>query len=400
MSNFLRRSVLKGVAGAAALVMLASAPAGAATARQTDIERQKAALRQKIRDAEARAKTITQQIADSDARRAELERRIASLTGQLADATARLAAAEQALGVARDDLLSVEGSLARTLSRLDAMQEQHSSRARIFYTRGAGSYVEVLLGSTSLTDLIGRVSMVKSAMRQDRTRQRAVGRLADQFAQARDEAAQHKTDIEKQKAEIETEKANIAGIQAEEKRARQQVLSELATRKTLLSKVQAEKADYLRQMQALERESRSISALLRSRQAGQVYRSATGLVWPTTGRISSGYGWRGHPIFGDRRFHTGIDISAPSGQAVLASLGGEVVFAGTKSGYGLTVIIDHGNAFATVYAHLSSAGVHSGSRVGKGTRIGGVGCTGYCTGPHLHFETRVNGDHVDPMQYF
>lgn len=386
---------------AAALLVPALPSTAFGATSQTEIDQQKAALRQKIRDAEQRAKTITQQIADSDARRTELERKIASLTQQLQEATARLQAAEADLGVARVDLLLIEDSLGTTLSRLDGLQAKHDHRARSLYTgAGAAGYLELMLNSRSLGEFVRRADLVRAAMASDTRRQEAIGHLAEQLGQARTQAVQRKTDIEARLAQIQTERQNISRIKQEESRARQQVLNELAVRRDLLGKVQAEKAQYLRQMQQLERESRSISALLKSRQAGQVYRTASGLVWPTTGRISSGYGWRIHPIFGDRRFHTGVDIAAPSGQAVLASLPGTVVFAGTKSGYGLVVIIDHGNSFATVYAHLSAAAVYSGQAVGKSQRIGSVGCTGYCTGPHLHFETRVNGEPVDPMQYF
>lgn len=396
----MRRNSCRLAAFAAVLVFLAAPSALAATSRQSEIEQEKAALRAKIKDAEARAKTITQQIGDSDRRRSELESKIASLSRQLADASARLATAEVALGAARVDLLSAEDSLAKALSRLDRLQSQHNNRARTFYKSGAGTYVEVLLDARDLHDFVSRLVLVRSAMDEDSARQKAVQRLTDQLAGARTEAVEHKTGIEQQKAQIEAEKATIARLQQEVKRSREQVLAELATRKQLLARVQTEKAEYLRQMQRLEQESRSISSFLRSRQAGQVYKSASGLVWPTTGYVSSPYGWRTHPIFGDRRFHTGIDIAAPAGQAILASLSGEVIFAGYKSGYGLTVIIDHGNAFATVYSHMSAAAVYSGQKVAKASRIGSVGCTGYCTGPHVHFETRVKGEPVDPMQFF
>lgn len=400
MSNLLRRKTGTLVAFTAILLLLASSFAGAATSRQSEIEQEKAALRAKIRDAEARARSITQQIADSDRRRSELESRIASLSAQLAGASNRLTQAEQALEVARGDLFSAEDSLSKALSRLDRLQSQHNERARTFYKSGAGTYVEVLLAARDLDDFVTRLALVRSAMREDTARQKAVERLTDQLTGARTEAVQHKTDIEQQKSKIEAEKATITRLQQEVKRSREQVLAELANRKQLLIRVQAEKAQYLLQMQRLEQESRSISLFLRSRQAGQVYKGASGLVWPTTGYVSSGFGWRIHPIFGDRRFHTGIDIAAPAGQAIVASLAGVVVFAGYKNGYGLTVIIDHGNAFATVYAHMSAAAVYSGVKVAKASRIGSVGCTGYCTGPHVHFETRIKGEPVDPMQFF
>ena len=155
-------------------------------------------------------------------------------------------------------------------------------------------------------------------------------------------------------------------------------------------------------MALLETESRGIAALLRSIQKGQVYQAGSGkkLAWPTTGSVSSYFGYRTHPIFGDRRLHAGIDISAPAGQSVIAAESGKVVLAGYKGGYGLVVVIDHGNALATLYAHLSAVNVATGGTVGRASRVGSVGCSGYCTGPHLHFETRINGEPRDPMQFF
>jgi murein DD-endopeptidase MepM/ murein hydrolase activator NlpD len=125
-------------------------------------------------------------------------------------------------------------------------------------------------------------------------------------------------------------------------------------------------------------------------------------------RVSSGFGYRIHPIFGTRKMHTGIDVGrnlnppkSIDGAPIVAAGTGTVVSAGWRNGYGNTVVIDHGNGVATLYAHQPSGGIKvaAGQRVGKGDRIGTVGSTGYSTGPHLHFEVRVNGDPVDPMKY-
>jgi murein DD-endopeptidase MepM/ murein hydrolase activator NlpD len=124
------------------------------------------------------------------------------------------------------------------------------------------------------------------------------------------------------------------------------------------------------------------------------------LAWPTNGCVTSGYGYRTHPIYGTRRLHAGVDIPAPTGQAVHSATEGYVVSAGWRGGYGLTVVVDHGGGTATLYAHLSSVSVSAGQYVGHAQHIGGIGSTGQSTGPHLHFEVRVNGSPQNPMNWY
>jgi murein DD-endopeptidase MepM/ murein hydrolase activator NlpD len=115
--------------------------------------------------------------------------------------------------------------------------------------------------------------------------------------------------------------------------------------------------------------------------------------------VTSGYGPRRHPIFGDERMHTGVDFGAAAGTPIRAAADGVVVWAGPRGGYGLTVIIDHGDSLATLYAHQEAVAVAEGRRVRRGEVVGYVGATGYATGPHLHFEVRVRGNPVDPLPY-
>jgi murein DD-endopeptidase MepM/ murein hydrolase activator NlpD len=120
------------------------------------------------------------------------------------------------------------------------------------------------------------------------------------------------------------------------------------------------------------------------------------LVMPAEGRISSRFGMRVHPITGRQRMHSGMDIAAPTGTPVRAAAGGVVSFAGSRGGYGNTVIIDHPDGTQTLYAHKHTLGVQAGESVRAGQAIGTVGSTGQSTGPHLHFEVRRNGEPLDP----
>ena len=131
---------------------------------------------------------------------------------------------------------------------------------------------------------------------------------------------------------------------------------------------------------------------------GKAFNDSGRFIWPVYGIISSPYGWRIHPIKKVKSFHTGIDLAATEGTPVFAADDGVVEFAGRNGGYGNFILIDHG-VYSTAYAHLSRIDVYEGQRVKKGQLIGRVGSTGLSTGPHLHFEVRYRGRHMNPMAY-
>ncbi|MHB8731941.1 MAG: LysM peptidoglycan-binding domain-containing M23 family metallopeptidase [bacterium] len=123
------------------------------------------------------------------------------------------------------------------------------------------------------------------------------------------------------------------------------------------------------------------------------------LLWPSRGIVTSRFGWRIHPIFGSREFHTGVDIATRYGSPVVAARAGVVRFVGWKSGYGRIIVIAHGGGIETAYSHLSAALVNPGQRVAQGQMIGRIGSSGWSTGPHLFFEVRRNGVPMDPARY-
>jgi murein DD-endopeptidase MepM/ murein hydrolase activator NlpD len=180
---------------------------------------------------------------------------------------------------------------------------------------------------------------------------------------------------------------------------RRAVSGEIQQQYAQLGDIQQQKEAYEQETAELQAESMRIAAFLRGTSSGEATVSPRGMIWPTNGPVTSGYGWRTHPIFGTRRFHAGIDIGAPGGSPVSAAATGRVVYAGSATGYGRHVIIDHGGGIATLYGHLSSISSGQGTVLARGGSVGAVGCTGYCTGPHLHFEVRVNGDPDNPMRW-
>jgi murein DD-endopeptidase MepM/ murein hydrolase activator NlpD len=175
-------------------------------------------------------------------------------------------------------------------------------------------------------------------------------------------------------------------------------------------KVEAERRinQWASELTAYAQEDAAIQALISENAAPAVVNtainnpttpSALGFQWPVEAPVTSEYGYRNHPVFGKRKFHNGIDLGAARGTPVAASNDGVVIFAGARSGYGNTVIVDHGGGITTLYAHLSELGSTDGQTVARGDIVGFVGKTGTATGYHLHFEVRVNGGSANPRNY-
>jgi murein DD-endopeptidase MepM/ murein hydrolase activator NlpD len=197
-------------------------------------------------------------------------------------------------------------------------------------------------------------------------------------------------------------KSELESVRQQQDSVRQQVLSHEREQGSLVAEVRSRKAEFYSQIAALKQESDAISGLLRGLQGGQVAGPGGNgtLAFPIPGaRVSSNFGPRVHPITHEVRNHDGIDLAAGHATPIRAADDGVVVHAGPRGGYGNTIILDHGNALATLYAHQSSFAVGGGERVTRGQIIGFVGSTGFSTGPHLHFEVRVHGTPVDPMRY-
>jgi murein DD-endopeptidase MepM/ murein hydrolase activator NlpD len=180
---------------------------------------------------------------------------------------------------------------------------------------------------------------------------------------------------------------------------RQEVAGEIASRERLRKQVLERKREYEAEVGVLERESAAIAEALRRRGAGDDRPRPGRLLRPSPAAIVSGFGSRVHPIYGTVRMHTGVDFAAAMGSPIRAAAAGVVVSSGSYGGYGTATVIDHGGGLATLYGHQSATLVRAGQQVTAGQVIGKVGSTGASTGPHLHFEVRVNGDPVNPMSY-
>lgn len=201
-------------------------------------------------------------------------------------------------------------------------------------------------------------------------------------------------DLEKEQISYR-EEVEILLAQAEEKTSEIEILYN--EKSNLLSQTRTDKDALARLEKEFETEEADITRMLESYIYGSVPTSK--FAWPVAGQLTSGFGYRIHLILGINRFHSGIDLAAPYGTLVGAADGGQVIQAGYSGGYGYSVTLYHGGGFATLYAHLSSIQVTIGQNIERGQVIGLVGSTGLSTGPHLHFEVRINGEPQDPLEY-
>jgi len=306
----------------------------------------------------------------------------------------QMALANKELNYINTRMTYLNKDIAETTAAIQTIEEQLASQKAAFearltsmYKAGTVSYLEVLFQSESLTDFLARIHYLREIAEQDSV-------LIEEYNAGRIELMQKKATLEVNLADLEAQKR-----QYEDKRF--EVASRSQDRERYLAQVQADKKQLERSLDEMEAQSKALEEEIRKLQAqSSLGARDLSMIWPASGGwISSEYGWRYHPILGYDRFHSGIDYAANSNSPILAAESGVVILAGTNGGYGLCVIIDHGGGISTLYGHANKLLVSKGDQVIKGQKIALVGSTGLSTGPHLHFEVRVNGETTNPLDW-
>jgi len=323
----------------------------------------------------------------------ELENAVEALGAQVKATQAQASAARRAVEAARQAVAQAEAELAATQAEVGRMETEVKARAVAAYVRPQADLISSLATSSDLNEASRRTTYLSQVSNRGRDVVDRLGAAKEdqEFQQAAARSAREAADKRKADAEAKAAKAQDALlVQARAKAALEGRISE-----------------YQRTMSAMAATDASLSALIRSREAsravgrgaqdGQIIgggaASGAGVIWPTRGGVTSEYGYR----WG--RMHQGIDIGTGTGTPIVAAKSGEVIVAGTQGGYGNTVVIAHGDGFSTLYGHQSRIAVSDGAQVQRGQVIGYVGNTGNSTGPHMHFETRVNGSAQNPRRY-
>jgi len=340
--------------------------------QQQQLQQQMQTQQGKTAEAQQKVESMAEQIRKVDI---ELEQARAEYTA----IQTKLSATEQQIKVNMVILATAE-------KRLSVQNLILNKRIRDIYQNGQLSYLDVLLGANDFSDFTTRVDILQRVINKDMELVLKVKAERELILQTKDQLDREQASILELKQAAE-EKKNIIEVN---KKQKERVLA-----RAVNDRDTSEKA-----YQELVETSRRVEQMIRNSQNSGPSGSTGAMMWPTETRyITSPFGWRTHPIFGTQRFHSGLDIGADYGEAVVAADGGVVISAGWLGGYGKAVIIDHGNSISTLYGHNSELFVSEGQRVRKGEIIARVGSTGDSTGPHLHFEVRQNGSPVSPMNY-
>jgi murein DD-endopeptidase MepM/ murein hydrolase activator NlpD len=330
---------------------------------------------------------LSRQLGETNAAIAGVNLRIQGLDAQTASTQRRIDWNSIQLSAARRSLKLHDTMLARRLVDI--------------YENGDLGYVNVLISARSFSDFVERwedlrllVAANQHAIRERRKAERRVATVQADLERTRMELQQQQeaqAEARSQLDSLASERRNLVDLTASQRRV---VASQVAQMEDLSAAEEAQLEALIQQRQReIEAQRKAAGIVGAQPESGG---GSGSFSWPVSGTITSPFGWRSNPFGGSPEFHQGLDIAAPSGTTVTAAASGSVIMAQWYGGYGNYILIDHGGGYSTGYGHLSAIYVSNGQAVKRGQAIGAVGSTGASTGPHLHFEVRIDGKPVDP----
>ncbi len=442
------RALIAALCAVAALVPLASTPAGAQSReRLREIEQTKRRAEEALQGLERSENAKVAQLQEADARRAALQEQLDALSTELSGAQGELDEAEVALAETTQQRTQTQGELDQAREDLSENREDFSRRVRAAYIYGRPDPTSAL---PSVTDAGTAGRAIGYLERVAQSEQEAVEEVAALSTQIDSDVAELARIQDRRRAAEEvaaSERDRVAGLVDEQRTVTAAAEEEAEAHEAALDEILADEQAHQSLIASLEAESLTIEEQLRSaaaaaaaaraareaeeqrvavaaaaaaaaqgsRSSGSSVSSAPapaapapapapddsggGLYRPVNGPQTSGYGYRRHPIYGSSRLHTGIDFSGGCGTPIYAADSGVVSSTGWRGGYGNATVLVHPSGIATLYGHQSRFAVSGGASVSRGQLIGYVGTTGASTGCHLHFEVRVNGRPVNPAGY-
>ena len=337
---------------------------------------------------------INDKIDDAEKDLAAGKKESKSLASEIEKLERQIKNKEKELDNIQGDISSTRSKISTTQTEMQAVQEQMTEqnanmnqRLRAMYKNGNTGMLEVLLGSEDLSSLVTNIDMVSRIYDSDTE-------VLETMQETYNTLEQHKKQLEDLNASLKSQEASAKAKQ-DEMEAEQDVINK---KKKEIDKDNKELEKMIDEFKA---EADALVKEIQGLQSTGTTYTGGKMTWPAPGytRITSEYGNRIHPVLKTKKFHAGMDIGVPSGNKIVAAASGKVIKAAYSGSYGNMVMIDHGGGIVTLYAHNTKLLVKTGDQVSAGQQIAVSGATGRVTGPHLHFEVRVNGNYVNPRNY-
>ena len=335
-------------------------------------------------------KNKQQELTESRAKEKSLGDQVNSLEQQINSKQSDIDELEASISEAQAKLETLEEELAAAEEKVNTQNENLNARLRNMYKNGSVGFIDVLMDSGSFSEFLNNLSLVEKVYTSDQD-------VLEELQKAYDE-------IDAKKKEIETLQAELSESKATMEEQKSSLEADKASVEKKKSEIAADSAETQRELDKLEADAQALTSSIRNSGSSSSSSKYNGgiMAWPVPSchTVSSGYGGRIHPTTGKYKFHGGLDIPGSYGSAIVAANSGKVIWAGNRGdSYGNYVIIDHGGGVSTLYGHSSKVLVSTGQSVSRGQRIANVGSTGRSTGPHCHFEVRINGSRVNPTPY-
>jgi murein DD-endopeptidase MepM/ murein hydrolase activator NlpD len=383
----------------AALCLLAVAAAAAPAA---DLSGELESKEARLEETKQRKGVLTTTIAGYKGRIERLSGEVATIRDEGAATRVRLALAQDRVASADEELEAAHARLGRLRSHLRVALVALRERLVAIYETGSPELLDVLIGEGDLEDVEARTEYVDRIHAMDEAVAGRVRALRDRMALMVERRAAAKGEIEAARNRVASEAAELVAAASELRGRQGELVAARADREAALARVGEHEVELDGDVEAIQSKiAEELIATSSSQLPLGGIRSGSGaMIWPVDGPIASGFGPR--TIEGHYEYHPGIDIAVPEGTPIRAALTGTVAFTESEAesgGYGNYTCIDHGGGLSTCYAHQSAFAVSAGERVQQGEVIGYSGCTGYCLGPHVHFEVRINGEVTDPLGY-
>ena len=391
--------------GRKALLTLLAILCLAAPAAAGDIHGKKAQIDAELADTQAKLAAAKSQEAKLNTQIKGVSAQIGALEGSVRDVSARLSVLERDLALHKARLAKLTALFNLETRRVMFLRRQYDAaltrldrRVVAIYESDDPTTIDVLLSSKSFTDMVQQLDYLGQIGNQDKAIARAVAQARDRARVARDQTASLRNRVSAEYQTVAYRTYAEKGVQERLLGKQQSLQGARASKQQALAAVKSAEDRYVTEANLLAASSAAIEAQINAADPGTPGGTAdspseAGLIWPVAGPITSPFGMRWGKL------HPGIDIGASMGTPIHAAASGNVVYAGWMGGYGNLTVIDHGGGIATAYGHQSKLEVSVGQQVTQGQEIGLIGSTGFSTGPHLHFEVRVNGVPVDPMGY-